>query len=144
MSAENELPAGSIPLSETIPLAVGPGLLEAKRVYQSAAPIEIELPNGRKIGMAKPNISLSEKIASVLQNVSYKDPTAMGIEQQRVKSLLHITDIDGVSEPKISDPIMRAALEQKIGDEFLDAIFLTWIENFPPVDASVLKITKKS
>jgi hypothetical protein len=133
---DNILPAGSVPLVA--------GISVDKVVYRAAEPIEIELPDGRKVAMAKPNMSLADKIAGVLQNVSYKDPTAMEIEQKRVKSLLYITSIDGVTEPKICDPIMRAALEQKLGDEVLDALFLAWIENFPPVDKAVLKITKKS
>ena len=141
----SELPVGSVPLAQS--LSVGAQSVDvagAKVVYQPAQPIEIELPDGRKIGMAKPNMSLSEKVANIMQNISYKDFSTLELEKQRVKALLYITHIDGVNEPKISDPLMRAALEQKIGDEFLDALFIQWIENFPPVDKSVLKVVKKS
>ena len=136
------LPPGSVPLASSLPVGATPD--KAKVVYHAPSPIVIDLPDGRKIEMAKPNMSLSDKIAGVLQNVSYKEPSAMEIERNRVKSLLYIASIDGVIEPKIADPIMRSALEQKIGDEYLDAIFLTWAENFPSVDKAVLKITKKS
>lgn len=138
---QNQLPEGSVPLAES--LAAGGITQSVKPVYQAAVPIEIELPDGRKIEMALPKMSLSEKIAGVLQNFSCKDISAMEIEKQRVKALLYINAIDGVSEPKICDPIMRGALEQKIGDQFLDAIFVTWIENFPPVDPGILKVVKK-
>lgn len=140
--SENIMPEGSVPLAESLSMGMS-APVDSKLVYHPSGPIEIELPDGRKIGMAKPNMSLAEKVAAVLQNVSYKDPTAMEIEQKRVKSLLYISHIDGVSEPKICDPIMRAALEQKLGDEVLDALFLAWIEHFPPVDRAVLKIVKK-
>lgn len=136
--SESELPAGSVPLVENQSVAAKP----ADFSNRAAQAISIELPDGRKIGMARPNMSLSEKIAGVLANTSYA-PAAHEIERSRVKCLLHITDIDGVPEPKICDPIMRAGLEQRIGDELLDALFLEWAENFPSVDKATLKTTKK-
>lgn len=117
--------------------------LKSSSEYRKPSPIEIELPDGRKIVMAKPEASLADMIAGVLANVSYKDPVTMEMEKSRVKSLLYISSIDGVAEPKICNPIMRAALEQKIGDEFLDALYLQFMESFPSVDKSALKVVKK-
>jgi hypothetical protein len=111
-------------------------------VYPVGGPITVELPDGRKIGMARPKASLSAPIATILASCSY-GPASFEIERSRVKALLYITHIDGVPEPKICDPLMRAALEQKIGDDALDALFLVWAENFPPMDVHQLKIARK-
>lgn len=141
---DNVLPAGSVPLAQSLSVGATPVGEKPKISYMAAVPVDIGLPDGRKIGMAQPNMSLSEKVARVLQNLTYKDPVAMGTEQERVKSLMYITDIDGIPEPKIDDPMMRAALEEKIGLPFLDALFMKWMEHFPSVDKDVLTVTKKS
>jgi hypothetical protein len=131
-----ELPADAVPLVESLKAPTGD-----KAVYQAPSAIEITLADGRKVGMAVPKMALADKIASVMQHIDYKNPVLQQIEYRRVKMLLYITDIDGVTEAKISDPIMRAALEQKIGDAFLDGLFVAFVENFP--DHAVLSVVKK-
>jgi hypothetical protein len=138
---ENQLPEGSVPLAQS--LSVGAEAKPAlKLTYEPAKPIEIELPNGMVIGMAKPN-SISRNLASIMADYQYSTFGAMEAERKRAECLLYITTIDGEDEPKIADPIMRAHLEQRIGIENLDALLLVWAENFPPTDPAVLKVVKK-
>lgn len=158
MSENNELPEGLTPLGSGTQASVAPQspalplgapaavstAMPSAVPYSPAKAISITLPDGRVVGMDKPKMSLSAAVAGVLGGLDYKNVQVYTMEKAMVKSLLYITDIDGIQEPKISDPISRAALEQKLGDEVLDTIFLVWAENFPGVDPSLLQIVKKS
>lgn len=140
----NKLPEGAVALSETVPVnpsAMSQEVGNSQVSYQAPKPIVIDLVDGRKIGMALPKMSLSMFINTVLADCKLK-PDLYELERNRVKSLLYITDIDGVAEPKIADPTMRAALEQKIGDQFLDDIFVRWVENFGSMGVALSSVKK--
>ena len=137
----NELPEGAVPLAES--LNVGQQKVDSKPTYKPAGPITIELPNGTRIDMERPK-SVSVALAGLTADIQANNPIVQEIERQRALCLLHITAVNGEDQPRIMDPIMRAALEEKIGIEFLDAIFQTWMDEFPPCQASQLKVVKKS
>ena len=141
--SENELPTDVVPLAESLSLVSEPPE-KLKVQYVGAGPITIELPDGRKVGMERPRLALSEKIASVMAGWQLQSGHGYEIERSRVRCLLYITDIDGRQEPKIENPIMRAALEEKLGDEFLDAIFALWNQHFASINPATLKVVKKS
>ena len=84
--SENELPEGAIPLADSLALASSPSdNANFKLKYQPAQPIVIELADGRKVGMARPKMSLSMFISGVLANVDYKNPQTFEMERNRVK-----------------------------------------------------------
>lgn len=139
----NTLPEGSIPLAGSMPLSQQPAAL-LSAAFQPAVPIDINLPNGLTVSMARPSISLSESVARVVSALQLQNPTIIELEKSRIKMLMYITHINGAPEPRIMDPIMRASLEQKLGDENLDALYIIWTEQFPQTDPGVLQIVKKS
>jgi hypothetical protein len=143
---DNVLPEGSVELTPGAQLAgslqVGAAPQVGKLEFKAAQSAVIELADGRKIGMAVPKGSLSLAIAVILAD--FKNPIVYDFERVRVKALLYVTDIDGVPEPRIGDSISRAALEEKIGDQFLDGLVLAWAEAFPPMEAKSISAVKKS
>lgn len=144
--SENELPQGSIPLTGPVPRAGSVPLdqsAEPAHVQVNRPPIEFELPNGLKIKMEIPKASISLSLANILAEENFVNPGMAEIERNRIRSLLYISEIDNEPVMKISDQISRRALEQRIGDENLDAIFIIFMEQFPQTDPRQIKIVKK-
>jgi hypothetical protein len=138
----SDLPAGAVPVDMNGQPISTSAPASTKVQFVPKEPITITLPDGRTVGMEQPKVSLSNAIAGVLANVDYKNQTMMQLERQRVRSLLYITHINGIPKTRISDPISRAGLEQELGDEFLDDLFLKWTEHF--VSNADLSVAKKS
>lgn len=132
--SENSLPEGAtllavdgqpVSTAASVPLDSG-----AKPVYVAPGPIETTLPDGRTIRMEEPKRSLSKTLAAIMSEFEFKSVALGELERQRVRSLLYITHIDNRQITAVVDPISRAALEQQIGDRFLDEIFLEWRGHF--------------
>lgn len=129
---EPQIPADAIPLAPQ--KAAGP-------IDKS---IDVQLPDGRTVTMKRPKCSLSLALNMVLSDVQMSSGILAETERNRVKSLMFISAIDGVNKPMICDPVSRGALEQEIGDENLDGLFIVWFENFPSVSPTEMKVVKKS
>lgn len=142
MSDQTELPTGSVPLAAALPLASGAQVSTAF-AYKKKEPITFQLPDGKQITFDVPKASISELTNSVLAE-SKVNPQFYPMEQQRVKFLLYITEIDGVQQAPICDLISRARMEEQIGIEFLDGLFVQWINNYVDMDGANIKIVKKS
>lgn len=130
-----EIPEGAQPIdlngqpltAGSLPLVPGE---TPKPVWTPKGPIQLQLADGKTVDMARPKIALSEPLARILADVTFKDPIMMQSERQRVRCLLYITHINGQEIMTIGDPISRKALEERIGDEFLDDVFIEWSNHF--------------
>ena len=142
-----DLPKGSVPLFDGLPgVEVAPGGTSSPSVslpWQRSGPKTFVLRSGMKIRMAAPKGSLSLAINGVLADFT-GSPTAREVERRRVEWLMYITHIDDIEQPLIRDAIMRAALEQKIGWEFLDGLADLWMEHFPQDTKQDIQIIKNS
>jgi hypothetical protein len=136
-SPDNVLPADVVPLGQSAPGAV------AVTAARRPTSIRFQLDDGRIIGMAKPQVSLTEPLAKILEGKTFLSPVVYETERVRVKALLYVTDIDGNPEPRIFDSIMRQALEQKLGDDCLEAVLEQYVQNFPASNAKLLDAVKK-
>lgn len=130
-----------VPVAQTI--AVGVGSPKVPN-FVAREPINVLLPDGRKVGMALPKVALSQFISRILKDDEFADAKLMGQEQLRVKSLLFVSDIDGEPVDRPQDKLACLKLEQDLGDDGCDLVFLAFMQSFRPMDSSQLVITKKS
>lgn len=104
---------------------------------------DVELADGRLVEMEIPTIStqiLSEKI---LQGRKFGDENMMGLAMMTCRAVLHVKSIDGSPVMRPTNEIEYNALCQRLGDGGVDAMFQAYLECFPPVSRSEIKIVKK-
>lgn len=129
-------------MSDNLPADATP-LNSSPSAFQPAS-IDVELPNGVIVTFTKPKHSLSLPINTLMASVQFLSPIVAETERSRIKCLMYISHINGQPEPLIVDAKMRAYLEERIGDENLDALFLKWNQAFPGANPADLKVIKKS
>jgi hypothetical protein len=149
ISTVDEIPATAKPLNEAAQVAASMPMAPQDEPNYAGTyepwPNEIEftLPDGRVVVMKPPVASLPFLAANLLATANFASPLLMQAEIVNVNALLFIHSIDGEVITKPHDSISRSALEQKIGARFTDLIVTVFMDNFPAVGKSELKIIKK-
>ncbi len=104
---------------------------------------EITLPDGRVIWMAPPPIATEILKEKILQERMFADEKMMGLAGLYVHAVLHICTIDGVTFSRPVNAVEYQSAAQKLGDAGMEAVFHAYLECFPPIQRSELKIVKK-
>lgn len=105
--------------------------------------LEMELPDGRTVVMEIPNIAVQILAEKILANRVFQDPNMMQFIMSEVKAVLYIKSIDGEEIERPTNEVKFNALVNRLGDIGLECVTAMYLESFPPVHKSELKIVKK-
>jgi hypothetical protein len=138
--SENQLPEGAVPLDAVMPAQ--PSYEIQLAPYEANKVVTVELSDGRKVRLAKPTASPRRIELRILSGLELP-PLQFELEKKRVRSLLYVSHINGNQVTRPVDMITFQALEEQIGDEFLDTIFTQYVLNFPDQDSTTAADVKK-
>jgi hypothetical protein len=129
-------------IATTVPLA--PDAPPIAPTSNRSDPKTFQLHDGRWIVMEPPKASISVDVNTVQKETEFADLKLANQDKMQIRSLLYIKSIDGRAIERPRNAIMREALEQELGVDGTDQVFVAWMTFWPPLDDSWLKTVKKS
>lgn len=104
--------------------------------------VEFELPDGRKIKMAKPAIPSALLMPTLLGSSEPNIMSAFATEQL-VKAVLFVRSIDNRPTQQVESYKDIQSICIQLGEQGIDAVLLMYNKVFPPLTEKQLKIIKK-
>ncbi len=106
--------------------------------------IEIELPDGRRVILGAPALP-SMRIAPLLMGEDeIKSGFVNGLQLMQYRALTYIKEIDGQTQPMLTDPNAANVLFMRLGEEGFSIIFDAVNQLFPAASFSQAKVIKKN
>lgn len=129
----------------TVPIAPNTPPLPSTPVLPNRnSPQTFQLNDGRWIVMEPPRCSISVDVNSIQKDAEFADLKLANQDKMQIRSLLYVKSIDSKPVERPRNSIMREALEQDLGVDGTDQVFMAWMTFWPPLDDSWLKTVKKS
>lgn len=135
MDLVEKIPADAQPINES-------GAAFSAEFAPRSKHIEFTTPDGTKITLEKQQSS-QRLIDAILADSPIVNPVLLERRIRFVKSLLTVTKINDTAVIKPVNHISLTALEQKLGDENVDYVYLQCMTHFPLADSDEIKDLKK-